>query len=192
MMIQKHIISIIIPVYSGEKYLLDLMDEINLLKVKWERNNAPLSIGEVIFVDDKSIDNSLLVLDRICTSFDWVTLITLSKNFGQHPATIAGILYSSGDWIVTLDEDLQHPPNKIEFLLISALSNNYDVVYGNSFIKHNEIKRDFTSILFKKFMVFLTGDKNIRLYNSFRLIRGEIARSAASVCGHDTYFDKKR
>lgn len=186
----KIIVSIVVPVYSGELYLNKLFDRINQLRILWKNEDAPIEVGELIFVDDNSIDNSLNIIKEISFNNSWVNYITMSKNFGQHASTIAGILHSSGNWIVTLDEDLQHPPENIENLLHKAITENLDIVYACSNNgPHGTVSRDLTSVLFKRIMLLLTGDKNIPLYNSFRLIRGEIARSASSVCAHDTYFD---
>jgi len=187
---KKIMISIIVPVYSGDDYLNELATRVNIIKIKWEEDNAPIELGELIFVDDNSIDKSALILNSLKSKYSWIHVLTLSSNFGQHPATIAGILHSSGDWIVTLDEDLQHPPEKIGDLLLMALEDKLDLVYASPVTGvHKNIRRDLASSMYKKIMVFLSGEKNISIYNSFRLIRGVIARSAASVCGHDTYFD---
>jgi len=183
-------LSVVVPIYSGSQYVQDLFQRIKTVREQWEQEDAPLALGELIFVDDQSIDNSLPVLQKISEENQWVHALSLSRNFGQHPATIAGILHSSGNWVITLDEDLQHPPEKIEQLLYKAIKEEKDVVYANPQNgPHGKVSRDFTSSYFKKMMVWLTGDKHIAYFNSFRLMRGEIARSAASVCGPDTYFD---
>ena len=113
-------LSIIIPVFSGADYIENLFNRILKIKSDWDLELAPIQIEELIFVNDKSIDNSGLILDILVDKYYWVRVISLSKNFGQHPATIAGILHSSGNWVVTLDEDLQHPPEKIEIMLYKA------------------------------------------------------------------------
>jgi polyisoprenyl-phosphate glycosyltransferase len=183
-------ISIIIPVYSGADYIEDLFNRILKIKSNWELEIAPIQIEELIFVDDKSIDNSRIILDKLSDQYYWVHVINLSKNFGQHPATIAGILHSSGNWVVTLDEDLQHPPEKIEVMLYKALIHNLDVVYASSKVgTHANFFRDNSSKLIKNLMILLTGNIKIKYFNSFRLIKGDIARSASSACGHDTYLD---
>lgn len=186
----KSSISIIIPVYSGADYIENLFNRILKIKSDWDLELAPVQIEELIFVNDKSIDNSGLILDKLVDQYYWVRVISLSKNFGQHPATIAGILHSSGNWVVTLDEDLQHPPEKIEIMLYKALIHNLDVVYASSQVgAHANFFRDNSSKLIKYIMILLTGNIKIKYFNSFRLIKGDIARSASSACGHDTYFD---
>ena len=119
-----------------------------------------------------------------------VSVMRLSRNFGQHPATIVGILHSSGDWVVTMDEDLQHRPEVIKLLLRKAVTGHDDIVYAKpASAVHEAAIRDWTSRSFKRVMQWLTDNPNLSSFNSFRLIRGPVARAAASVCSHDTYLD---
>lgn len=183
-------ISTVTPVYSGADYLETLLAQLDVLRTSWIQSNAPIELTEAIFVDDESIDNSFGILETLADKYPWMVLIRLSRNFGQHPATAAGILYSSGDWVVTLDEDLQHPPSLIESLLKKAVMESYDIVYANPLqAVHQNMLRDIGSRLYKQIIATLTGDKNIPFINSFRLVRGTVARAASSVCGHDTYLD---
>lgn len=183
-------LSIVIPVYSGEQYLADLIKEIFNVKKNWEENEFPFSINEVIFVDDNSIDNSSEILKEYEDKYNWITCLQLSRNYGQHPASIAGILHTGGDWIVTMDEDLQHHPKHLLELLKVAVLENADLVYANPIkSSHGNSYRDFFSKTFKKLMMYLTGNPYINKTNSFRLIRGDIARGAASVCKFETYLD---
>ncbi len=184
------IISIVIPVYCGEKYLAGLFSEIKQEAARWEEKGLPFRLGEVIFVDDASVDNSALILSEVKKQDEKAKIVTLSKNFGQHPATVAGILHSSGDWIVTMDEDRQHHPADILAMLRKAISESCDIVYVNPVTNvHKSFYRDLGSRFFKAFIALLAGSPHIRHFNSFRLIRGDIARGAASLCGHAMYLD---
>ena len=183
-------LSVVIPVYSGADYLESLTQQLDELRTQWIETNAPLSFAEAIFVDDAAIDDSLKVLNSLSERYPWITVLSLSRNFGQHPATEAGILYTSGDWVVTMDEDLQHPPALVETLLMTAVTDQCDIVYANPTREvHQNLIRDLGSRLYKRMIRRLTGIKTIPHINSFRLIRGTIARAAASVCSHDTYLD---
>lgn len=183
-------ISLVVPVYAGEAYLPRLVEEIGDVRAAWAREHAPMSIAEVILVDDNAIDGSAAVVDQLARTHDWVVALHLSRNYGQHSATVAGIAHSSGDWIVTLDEDLQHPPARIAELLRHALIHRADIVYARPSVPvHRAFVRDATSRGFKRLMQWLTDNPKLQYVNSFRLIRGEIARGAAAVCMHDTYFD---
>ena len=183
-------LSAVVPVYRGKDYLSRLAEQFVTLRERWDKDDAPMQLAEVIFVDDAAVDASPEIIDRLAAEYGWMTAIHLSRNFGQHPATVAGILHTSGDWVVTLDEDLQHPPAEIETLLGLAVKTRSDVVYARpAAAVHENWVRDLGSRLYKRMVIFLSGNRNIRLFNSFRLIRGPIARAASSVCGHETYFD---
>lgn len=182
--------SIVIPVYCGGEFLGELVAQIDRLRDKWQKLGLNLCITEVIFVLDEPIDQSAKVLRSLTADHSWIRLVELSRNYGQHSATIAGILYSSSDWVVTLDEDLQHQPLQIETLLKTACSEKSDIVYAspNSAV-HGGGYRDKLS-KFTKFMIAkLSGSPFIQAFNSFRLIRGDIARAAASIGAQYTYFD---
>lgn len=183
-------ISVVVPVYCGEDYLTDLVKQIDALRTRWLSQSAPMELAELILVDDSAIDGSPALIDRLAAEYPWVVPLHLSRNYGQHPATIAGILYSSGRWVVTMDEDLQHPPGRIPELLEQAVSRSADVIYAQPTSKvHKSALRDYSSVGIKRLIGWLTGSHHVRLINSFRLIRGEIARSVASVAIYDTYFD---
>lgn len=183
-------LSTVTPVYSGADYLVSLLAQLNELRTRLIANNAPIELVEAIFVDDDSVDNSFEILETLADKYPWMVVIRLSRNFGQHPATAAGILYSSGDWVATLDEDLQHPPALIESLLKKAVMESCDIVYANPLqAVHQNLIRDVGSRLYKQIIAKATGNKNIPYINSFRLVRGTVARAASSVCSHDTYLD---
>ncbi|WP_158442390.1 glycosyltransferase [Paracoccus aminophilus] len=183
-------VSVIVPVYSGAEYLERLLDALSELRLSWRRQQAPFHLAEVIFADDAAIDGSGAIIDEMARRHDWVIALHLSRNFGQHPATIAGILHSSGDWVVTMDEDLQHRPEVISDLLRKATVDQSDIVYANPKSQvHEAALRDRGSRAFKRLMRWLTDNDHISSFNSFRLIRGPMARAAASVCSHDTYLD---
>ncbi len=183
-------ISTVTPVYNGAKYLPDLVAELGKLRATLEKENSPLKLGESVFVIDEAIDDSEAVIRSLAKKHDWVQVITLSSNFGQHPATIAGMLYTSGDWVVTLDEDLQHHPKYIPSLLASAVEGSADICYAKSPKNtHNSFMRDGMARLFKSMMSRMLNNPHTRDFNSFRAVRGEIARGAASICRHDTYLD---
>lgn len=187
---EKTLISTVTPVYRGADYLRDLVDALKACHDQWEAEDFPVMLVEAIFVDDGSTDGSGEILAELEAKYPWVRVLTLSRNFGQHPATVAGMLHSSGDWVATLDEDLQHPPDRILDLLRTAVEKRDDIVYaapGN--LVHGSPFRDGASRLSKRLTGFVTGNPNVRFFNSFRMIRGNVARGAASVCGHDMFLD---
>jgi polyisoprenyl-phosphate glycosyltransferase len=183
-------LSIVVPVYSGSNYLEDLVLEIDKVRHLFHKENYPITLAEAIFVIDDAIDNSASILEKLKVRHEWVKVVELSRNYGQHPATMAGLLHASGDWIITLDEDLQHHPKFIPRLLERCIMEQKDVIYANPIKNvHGSFIRDIGSKGFKWLLSKLTGDKNIKLFNSYRLIRGDIARAAAAVSINQTYFD---
>jgi glycosyltransferase involved in cell wall biosynthesis len=183
-------ISVVVPVYSGEAFLAKLINQLDLIRKEWGEREMPAEISEVILVDDAGVDNSPTIVDHLAATYSWVTAIHLMQNFGQHAATIAGVLHTSGDWVITMDEDLQHPPSEIETLLRKAVETGSDIVYANPVSAvHQSRSRDWASRGFKNLMVVLTGNPYVIYFNSFRLLRGSMARAASSVCGHETFFD---
>lgn len=184
-------VSIVVPVYSGAQYLNRLIRAQEDIKKEWALNEkCPLKLVEAIFVIDGAIDNSECILRSLASERDWIRVITLSRNFGQHPATIAGILHTSGDWVVTMDEDMQHDPRFLVELFKCVVKEKADIVFAKALDDvHQSVFRDLSSQLFKKTMSRIMQNKHITKFNSYRLLRGVIARAAASVCSHETYLD---
>jgi polyisoprenyl-phosphate glycosyltransferase len=179
-------LSVVVPVYAGSDYLETLVSLLDALRRDWDATGAPFVLAEAIFVDDAAIDASGPLIDRLAKEHDWIVPLHLSRNFGQHPATIVGILHSAGDW----DEDLQHLPEVIPHLLRKAMTDHADIVYAKpASAVHQSLVRDWSSRGFKRLMRWLTENPNLPSFNSFRLMRGPLARAAASVCSHDTYLD---
>lgn len=184
-------ISTVTPVYSGSAYLENLIEELNVVRLYLESSSLPIKIIESIFVVDACIDDSLEKLNTASLKYDWIRIIELSKNFGQHAATAAGFLYSSGDWIVSLDEDLQHHPENILILLEKTVIHSQDICYAkakNSAV-HNSALRDYSSRAIKWLLAHATNNRNILKFSSFRLVRGNIGRAAAAICRSEFYFD---
>jgi polyisoprenyl-phosphate glycosyltransferase len=178
------------PVYHGSKTLCELVKELDKIRNELVETSSPLRLVEAIFIDDGSIDGSINILNELSLQYDWIQVIQLSRNFGQHPATIAGILHARGDWIATLDEDLQHHPKFLIDLLKEAILQQIDVVYAHPEVSvHESVVRDFASRCYKWFIAKLSNNPNVPKFNSFRMMRGNIARAAAAVSGHQTYFD---
>lgn len=184
------LVSTVTPVYRGAQTVEELASRLDAVRRRWDEEGWPFRLVESIFVDDASVDDSAAVLERLEAQFDFARVVTLSRNFGQHPATAAGILHTSGDWVLTLDEDLQHRPEDADALLERATTRALDVVYARpSGEVHSSWYRDRASRGYKRLLSLFTGDPNVLLFNSFRVVRGSIARAAAAVARHDTFLD---
>ncbi len=185
----KSVVSVIVPVYSGRDYLEELALVITMVRKDWSDANYPIEIGELIFVDDGSKDGSADILEKLAEQ-SWIKVITLSRNYGQHAATAAGISYSAGDWVATIDEDLQHDPQLFLAMLERCVKTSADIVYVKSREGvHKSAFRDLASRAAKTGMAKLTKNPNIQNFSSFRMMRGSIARSMASMSSFDSYLD---
>src|SRR5436190_3144198 len=119
----RHSISVVSPVYNGEASVAELCRRLN------EVLAANASEYEAVLVNDGSPDSSWAVIEEIASRHKWVRGICLMRNFGQHNALLCGIRAARYDVVVTLDDDLQHPPEEIPRLL-EKLGQGFDVVYG--------------------------------------------------------------
>ena len=183
-------LSVVVPVYQGAAFLRDLVRDLAAVRASFEAEGFPVRLVEAIFVDDGSLDDSFPLLMQLQAEYDWVKVVALSRNFGQHPATAAGILHSCGDWVATLDEDLQHPPKYLRQLLVEAVTTRRDLIYANPEAGvHGSWFRDLSSRLSKGTVAVVTGNPEVRKFNSFRMVRGSIARAASAVSTRRTYLD---
>lgn len=109
--------------YNSEGSLAELIRRI-------ESTLRPLSNGlEVILVNDGSRDRSWDVICQLADDYDWVTGVNLLRNYGQHNALLCGVHMARNEVIVTIDDDLQNPPEEVPSLL-DKLAEGYDAVYG--------------------------------------------------------------
>lgn len=186
-----HLITIVIPVYRGAQTLPALLDEIKpFTQATAMKNGESFRVAEVILVHDGAVDDSATVMQRLASELSFVTPIWLSRNFGQHPATLAGMAASSSAWVVTMDEDGQHDPRDIEGLLTHATATRAQLVYGigRNAAPHG-VLRNAASRTAKWVSASVLGLRELGRFSSFRLINGEIARSLAAYAGHNTYLD---
>ncbi|HYL80824.1 MAG TPA: glycosyltransferase [Candidatus Acidoferrum sp.] len=116
-------VSVVTPVYNEEANLERLYERLDRVLKGLDRS------FEVIFVDDGSRDRSLAILRRLQEKSEQVRVIQLNRNYGQHAAVFAGLEHARGAVIVTLDADLQNPPEEIPRLL-DKIAEGHDVVGG--------------------------------------------------------------
>jgi len=159
--------SIVVPVYNSEKSLELLYERI--LTVFNERYNGDF---EMILVDDSSRDHVSEVMRKLHKKDPRVKTVFLARNFGQHKALLCGFQFVTGDYVITLDDDLQHPPEEIPKLLTYLDEHpDIDVVCGHYQSKKHGVIRNlgtrmtnaFTSYIFSK-------PRDLRL-TSFRAMR---------------------
>lgn len=186
-----HRISIVIPVYQGARTLPGVIAEIDALVGGFVTPaGADAIVTEVLLVFDHGPDGSDSTIRELRSSYPYVHPVWLSRNFGQHAATLAGMASSGGDWIVTLDEDGQHDPAEIGGLLDAALASGASVVYGDPVnpAPHGPV-RNAASRGAKKVIELILGNSGASKYQSYRLMLGEVGRSVAAYAGAGVYLD---
>lgn len=186
-----HRLSIVVPVYQGERTLDSLLAEIEpLTKLRQTPRGRRFQVAEVVLVHDGAIDNSHTVMESLVARFPFVTLVWLSRNFGQHPATLAGMAVTSADWAATLDEDGQQNPEDLGGMLDCALDGDVALVYAKPLNEpsHGFLRNTFSSLA-KRASGVIVGNNQMAQFNSFRLVRGDVARTLAAYCGHGVYLD---
>ena len=163
------LISVIVPVYRSELILPELH---NRLTEVLQRISDRF---EIIFVEDCGGDGSWGVIERLSARDRRVRGIQLSRNFGQHAATICGISEASGQWILTMDDDLEHRPEFIPELFRKA-NEGYALVYGVYPERSHKGWRNLTSALGRKMFSLAIPNLNYE-YSSFRLIERTTAKA---------------
>ncbi len=156
--------SIIIPVYNGAGTITSLVERLYPVLEKAAQEY------EVILVDDGSSDQSWEIIRQIASHFPWVRGIRLMRNFGQHNAVLCGIREARYEVSITMDDDLQNPPEEIP-LLLSGLTNDYDVVYGAPLKEQHGFWRDISSQITKIALQATMGVKTARKVSAFRVFR---------------------
>lgn len=166
-------LSIVIPVYRSAETLSTLLQELEKvlggLALEWE----------VIFVDDASPDNSWDVVCALQTRFpDRIRAIQLSRNFGQHNALMCGFRHAAGKYIVTMDDDLQNPPDEIPNLLRTLEETGADLVYGVYDYKQHNWARNLATGIAGTF--YRTIFRLPFAFTSFRIVRRELVQQTLS------------
>lgn len=176
-------ISVVIPVFNSAGTLEEL----------FARTQAALEEAgrsfEMIFVQDGGGDASWEVLRALKAAHPQaVVAIRLARNFGQHNATLCGIQHAQGDWIVTMDDDLQHAPEDIPVLLARQAETGREMVYGVFARKqHGRLRNLGSKVLAKIFQRFAGGMPN---GSSFRLLTRDLAQEISRHRLPHVYLDQ--
>ncbi|WP_295543722.1 glycosyltransferase family 2 protein [uncultured Thiohalocapsa sp.] len=157
-------ISFVVPVYRSAESLPELHQRLTA-----EFGAAPDGF-ELIFVEDCGGDQSWEVIQQLAAQDPRVRGFRMSRNYGQHNALLCGIRAAQGEIIVTLDDDLQHPPEEIPKLLVK-LDEGYDVVYGPPEREQHGLLRDLASQITKLALEGAMGAANARQVSALRAFR---------------------
>ncbi len=188
---EPHRLSVVVPVFQGERTLGPLVKEIEpLTRPSRTPGGRAFRVLELILVHDGAEDGSDAVMQSLAASHAFVTNVWLSRNYGQHPATLAGMAGTTGDWVATLDEDGQHDPADLGRMLDRAIETGASLVYARPLNAppHGAL-RNLLSRMARGSWGWIVGGPRLSEFHSFRFMRGEIARGLAAYCGHGVYLD---
>jgi len=175
-------ISVVVPVYNSEAILPNLFDRLkpvlNSIGESWE----------LILVNDASRDGSWKTIQSLAASDPRCRGINLMRNYGQHNAVLCGIRAVRGDVVVTMDDDLQHPPEEIPALL-RRLEEGYDVVYGTPQKEQHGLMRDLASLITKLALRRIMGAETAQSVSAFRVLRTTVREGFANYQGAHVALD---
>jgi glycosyltransferase involved in cell wall biosynthesis len=174
------LISIVVPVYRSAGILPELVATV-----------AEVMRGscmELVLVCDASPDNSWSVIVDLTRQYSFIRGICLRKNAGQHNAIMAGLAHSRGEFIVVMDDDLQHPPSAIP-LLLHALGNGADVCYANYAKRKHALWKRVGSKFNNMVATLLLGKPRSLYLSSFKAMRRAIAEQVVKYDGPFAYVD---
>jgi dolichol-phosphate mannosyltransferase len=161
-------ISVVLPIYNEEKGLKSFIDDLHT-QLKDIKQNF-----EIILVNDGSTDQSLDLIQSLCSNHSELKFIGLSRNFGHQIAVSAGIDYASGDQVILMDADGQDPPELIPDL-ISKMNEGYDVVYAKRIKRANEsLFKKWTASFFYKLLNKITSIEIPVDTGDFRIINRKV------------------
>jgi len=163
----QHSISVVIPCYHSAESLPLLIPRLQPVLAEHAARS------EIILVNDGSQDGTWETIMQLAQTYPNVRGINLMRNFGQHNALLCGIRAANYELVVTLDDDLQHPPEEIP-LLLAKLDEGYDVVYGSPASKQHNIWRRVASWLLRQALRRAMGVDTARNVSAFRVFRTQL------------------
>lgn len=170
-------ISVVVPCYRSAMMLPELVSRIEAALGKLIENGAIVG-WELILVVDGSADTTGAVAASLAKDHANVIAVELHRNYGQHSAVLAGIRLAKNDVIVTIDDDLQHPPEQIGALLEPLGAHDIDLVYGVPFAEEHGVFRSGASRLVKS-ALSATGVANAKWVGAFRAFRTHLREAFA-------------
>lgn len=161
-------LSVVVPVFNSVGSLKPLYERLEAVCKQVQKT------FEVIFVHDGGSKESWEMIASIKSAHpENVIGIKLGRNYGQHNATLCGIDHSQGQLILTIDDDLQNPPEELPLLLAAMADPDIDMAYGIAIDKRHSAWRNWGSTAFKKVFRYLA--RGLKDGSSFRLMRRELA-----------------
>lgn len=177
---QPHI-SIVSPVYRAENIVEQLVEEIRFTM------NGLGQTYEIILVDDRSPDDGWYVMKQLSEKFPEVKSIRLSRNFGQHPAIIAGLSQAKGEWVVVMDCDLQDRPQEIPMLYNKA-QEGFETVLARRKNRQDSFLKKLSSKIFSKVYSYFTDVKYDNEIANFGIYNKKVIAAVLQVADQIKFF----
>jgi glycosyltransferase involved in cell wall biosynthesis len=175
-------LSFVIPVYNGHETIGSLVESITTL-FKGQRI-------EIVLINDGSEDESESVCAGLVEQFRGiVTLVQLSRNFGEHNAVLSGLCNSTGAYVAVLDDDGQNPPEEISRMLAELKRTDNDVVYGHYIIKQHSPFRNLGSRFNNWIATVMLGKPNDLYLSSFKVMNRFLVDEVTKYTGPFPYID---
>jgi len=169
---ERRSISVVTPVYNGEASVGELCRRLAEVLPRISARH------EVILVNDGSPDRSWEMISEICSRSPVVRGLNLMRNYGQHNALLCGIRAAKYELVVTIDDDLQHPPEEIPRLL-ARLEEGFDVVYGAPKAEQNGLMRALASRITRLALSAAVGSDVAKNVSAFRVFRAPLREAFA-------------
>lgn len=171
-----------VPVYNSAETLAELVNQLGTALPH------VAAAYQVILVNDGSRDHSWEVIVRLGQEHPWVQGINLMRNYGQQNALLAGIRGARYPVTVTMDDDLQHPPDQIP-LLLEKLAQGYDVVYGTPTVTRQTFWRRVSTRLTRMILRWTTGVETASSGSAFRAFRTQLRQAFENYAGPFVVID---
>jgi len=162
-------VSVVVPVFNSKATLKELVERLKSVL------SGYIEAFEIILVNDGSRDSSWEIITDLASQDGNVHGINLMHNYGQHNALLAGIERANYDSIITIDDDLQHPPEEIPKLL-EKLDEGFDVVYGKPIDRSHNTWRNLSSKILKVSLKMVLGAEMGKQSSAFRAFRSLMCR----------------
>jgi glycosyltransferase involved in cell wall biosynthesis len=174
--------SVVVPVYNSAETLEPLVQRLQPVL------QSIADQYEVLLVNDGSRDESWQKIQQLADKYPWVQGINLMRNYGQHNATLCGVRQARYEVTITMDDDLQHPPEEIPALL-AKLDEGFDVVYGVPQKRPHTWWRNWFSVITKRMLAEVMGIRTIRDIGAFRVFRTRLRGAFADYGNPNVILD---
>jgi glycosyltransferase involved in cell wall biosynthesis len=184
------LLSVVVPCFNEEEVIR--LTHRRLVELASDLSGKGLARCEIVYVNDGSSDGTLSLLQEFASSSlalggpetagPVVRLLSFSRNFGHQAAMAAGLQYARGDYVVTIDADLQDPPELIEEMLRVSISQGFDVVHAQRRKREGEtVFKKVTAALFYRVLRILSGGRTLTDVGDFRMLSRRVTDTINSL-----------